>query len=196
MRRSIYSLVFAVPVFVSALYDEYILAPTSRTLYPSSVYHINGTVENSDSLLGGSAGESAKFVDNSAVTYDFSKNIGGVVTLTVSAISDDKQFIGVTFTESSLWISGQWSDATADAGNDEPLWFQPSGPGEYTVDLKNQRGGFRYMSLVHNTTGSVEVSKVSIHFTAVPHLSEDQIHNYTGYFHSNGKRRGTSPETK
>lgn len=93
-----------------------------------------------------------------------SQNIAGVVTVDVGS-SDNGQFIGVTFSESSLWISGVGCDATADAGIDEPLWFAVDGSGSYTADRKHERGGFRYLSVVHNTTGSVEVQQITVQYT-------------------------------
>lgn len=62
----------------AAKYDEYILAPSSRTLHPVNVYKINGTVEGADSLTGGSG--SAVFQGQSSVTYDF-----GIVSLTAGS---------------------------------------------------------------------------------------------------------------
>lgn len=96
---------------------------------------------------------------------------------------DEDQFIGLTYTESSLWISNISSDATQDAGMDEPYWFQPSEPGNYTTEPQYARGGFRYMTLVHNTTGNIAVEKISVQYTAMPHYEDDQMANYTGYFH-------------
>lgn len=66
---------------------------------------------------------------------------------------------------------------------DAPYWFQPTEPGTYTTDSDHARGGFRYLTLVHNTTGSIDVESISVHYTAMPHYEEDQIANYTGYFH-------------
>lgn len=61
------------PVLVSAArYEQYILAPSSRTLYPVSVYQVNGSVSNAESLIGDSSGN-AVFQGPSAVTYDFGK---------------------------------------------------------------------------------------------------------------------------
>lgn len=80
-------------------------------------------------------------------------------------MDDDEQYVGITFTESSLWISGEGCDATADAGIDEALWFHITGPGDYTVDRKHERGAFRYLSVLHNTTGSVEVEELTVQFT-------------------------------
>jgi hypothetical protein len=173
------SIVNAIP------YDQYILAPKSRALHPVSVYNINGTVTGADSVTGDDFGN-VTFQDHSALTYDYGKNIAGVVSLTIGAVSDADQFIGITFSESSLWISGEHSDATADAGQDEPLWFHLSGPGVYTVSRDHERGGFKYLSLVHNTSGTVELTEVITHFTPLPHYADDQMRNYTGYFHSNG----------
>jgi len=96
-------------------YSEYILAPTSRTVYPAAVHKFNGTVTGAESLIGASPG-SALFDGISSVTFDYSKNIAGVVSVTVGSSSSSDAFIGLTYTESSLWINGQASDATADAG--------------------------------------------------------------------------------
>ncbi|KAK8174814.1 bacterial alpha-L-rhamnosidase domain-containing protein [Phyllosticta citribraziliensis] len=163
-------------------YEEYILAPSSRDLHPVSVYKINGTVNGADTLTGDALG-SATFTDDSAVTYDYGKNIGGVVSLTIGEVSDENQYIGVTFSESSLWISGKSSDATADSGVDEILWFQPKKAGTYSARREQDRGAFKYLSLVKNTTGTLEVTQVTTHFTAMPHYADDQMRNYTGYFH-------------
>lgn len=92
------------------------------------------------------------------------QNIAGLVTLDVGD-ADDGQFLGVTFSESSLWISGVGCDGTADAGIDEPLWFAIEGAGSYTPDRKYERGGFRYLSVVHNTTGSVDLQAVTVQYT-------------------------------
>lgn len=168
-------------VTTAAQYEEYILAPSSRTILPFSVYKVNGTVANADNLLENVAG-SATFTDPSSVTLDFGKEIAGFVTFEVSS-TDSDQHIGLAYTESSLWISGKGSDATADAGLDQILWFSPTGPGNYTVAPEHDRGGFRYLSLIHNTTGSISVEQVSVHFSAMPDVDENSLKNYSGYFH-------------
>lgn len=167
----------------AAKYDEYILAPASRSLHPTAVHNVNGTVDGADSLTGEETG-SAIFQGESVVTYDFGINIAGVVTLTVGDV-DSSQYIGLTYTESSLWITSEGSDGTADAGLDEILWFQPTGPGDYTVSREHERGGFRYLSLQHNSTGSIEVEQVTVQYTPMPHWEDDQLRDYTGYFHCN-----------
>lgn len=165
-------------------YEQYILAPSSRTLYPVSIYNVNGSVTGAESLTGDGIG-SATFQDVSAVTFDYGKEIGGVVSLTVGDV-DDGQYVGITFAESSLWISGIGSDGGSFSQFDAPLWFQPSEPGIYTVPREYERGGFRYLSLITNSTGKLEVTQVTTQFTPMPHYSEDALRNYTGFFHSNG----------
>lgn len=166
-------------------YYGYILAPASRTLYPVLVYNINGTVSGAQSLVLGRPG-SAVFHGQSALSMDYGKNIAGVVSLLIGNISSETQAVGITFSESSLWISGVGSDATAESGIDEVLWIQPTSPGTYTVSREHERGAFRYLSLIHNSTGVIEVREVTTYFTAMPHYGEDRLRDYTGYFHSNG----------
>lgn len=169
-------------------YEEYILAPPSRTLIPPSVYEVNGSVSAAESLTSSNGG-SAVFEGESAVTFDYTKNIAGLVSLTFGEASDEDEYIGVTFSESSLWISGLGSDATHDSGIDEILWFRYGGPGvTITAPREKVRGAFRYMSLIHYGTGSIEVTSVTTYFTPMPHYADDQLRGYTGYFHCNGKK--------
>ncbi|KXS99524.1 hypothetical protein AC578_4246 [Pseudocercospora eumusae] len=165
----------------AAAYDEYILAPSSRTLYPASIWQVNGTVQGSESLVGESAGN-ARFEGASTVTLDFGKNIAGLVTLQIGDVDED-QYIGLAYSESSLWVTSVGSDGTADAGLDEVLWFQPNDAGNYTVDRDHERGAFRYLTLVHNTTGNLEVVKATVYYTPLPHIADDAMRDYTGYFH-------------
>ncbi|KGO69255.1 Six-hairpin glycosidase [Penicillium italicum] len=124
----------------------------------------------------------AVFHGPSSVTFDFQKNVAGIVSIDVASASSGA-FIGVTFSESSLYISEQACDATADAGLDSPLWFSVGdGPGTYTAAKKHNRGGFRYMTVVSNTTATVSLNRVTVNFTAAP---TQDLRAYTGYFHSN-----------
>jgi hypothetical protein len=164
-------------------YDEYILAPKSRTIHPVAVYQdkVNGTIIGASSLASDSPG-SAIFQGISAVTYDFGINIGGLVSLTIGNKTDTNQSVAITYSESSQWISGVACDATQDSGMDEALWFYPQGPGVVSVDRQHERGGFRYLSLVHNTTGDIEITEVTVEFTPSP--TTEDLRNYTGFFHS------------
>ncbi|KAJ5889030.1 hypothetical protein N7495_009071 [Penicillium taxi] len=169
-------------VTAKAPYAEYILAPSSRDVTPESVRQVNGSVTNPEALTQ-SSGESTTFHGVSSVTYDFGKNVAGLVSVDIGASSSSSAFIGVTFTESSLWISHEACDSTANSGLDTPLWFPVGqGVGKYTPDLQYQRGAFRYLTLVSNTTATISVDSVHIIFTAAP---TQDLQAYTGWFHSN-----------
>jgi hypothetical protein len=186
-----------VPALASP-YEQYILAPKSRTLYPVSVHSSNGSVTNPESLTGSNG--SSVYSGVAATSYDFGINIAGLVTLTIGSVNSSltnqtSQYIGVTFSESSLWVSNKSSDATADAGKDETLWFRVEAPGRYTAPREKERGAFRYMTLVTNGTGVVEVTAAEVHYTPMPHWEGDALGNYTGYFHCDGMYMLSSSHT-
>jgi hypothetical protein len=168
-------------------YSSYILAPSSRTLHPISIYSSNNTLSPESLLSSSSQNSTAIFTGSSATTYDFGINIAGIASLSISSSSSDSQRIGITFSESSLWVSNASCDATADAGKDETLWFDVSGEGVYTAPREKERGGFRYLTVVHEGQGSVEVDGVEVWYTAMPHYPDDSIGNYTGWFNCDGK---------
>lgn len=112
---------FVARAYSQVPYSEYILAPSSRTVFPVGIYNVNGTVDNAEGLLHGANG-SALFSAASAVTFDFGKNIAGQVSLTAGdTVYAPDAVIGITFSESSIWVAGFASDATASDGVDEPL---------------------------------------------------------------------------
>ena len=178
----LHSLLLTVQGVAAAQYAEYILAPESRTILPARIHRVNGTVSNAQSLISSTNG-TAFLEGNSSITFDYEKNIGGVVSITVSSVSLLDAIIGVTLTESSLWINGAACDATADAGLDTPLWLSVgAGSGTYTVPREFDRGAFRYLSIVSNSSASIEIRSVAVQYTAAP---TQDLRSYTGYFHSN-----------
>lgn len=185
MRSFILLLLLSWLVAGQVPYTEYVLTPKSRTLRPAKVYNINGTVNQADELIAGQDA-STTFIGPSAVTYDFGKDVGGIVSFNVSeAVGSETSYIGISFTESSLWISSEGCDATANVGIDEALWFQVESGGSYAADKKHQRGGFRYLNVYHNTTGNVTIPDLTIYYTAIPNYSDDELATgiQTGYFH-------------
>ncbi|KAJ5126417.1 hypothetical protein N7526_008594 [Penicillium atrosanguineum] len=144
-------------------YKNYILAPASRDLVPASVYQVNGSVTNAKALTRSSGGN-VTFHGVSSVTYDFGKNVEGLVSLL------------------NLWISSVACDATADAGRDAPLWFPVGqGAGKYTPEAKYLRGAFRYLTVVSNTSATVPFHSLHVNFTAAP---MQNLRDYGGWFHS------------
>ena len=171
-------------------FHEYILAPTSRTISPVSVYQTGGNVENAAALLTidpQDSQSSTSFVGSgSYVTLDFGKNIAGRVSFYVDDVAGSGEDIGFTFTESSMYISAEHCDAVTDGAFDLPQWFNNTEPGHYEADHDHQRGAFRYLTVVHNSTGTVSLSNITIYWTPSPELANPAA--YTGYFHSDSER--------
>lgn len=153
MRQTVLHCVLLAVCAGAVPYSQYILAPPSRTIHPVSLYAFNGTVENPKSLLADqcSTGD-ATFVGNAAATYDFGLNIGGLISVKFGR-GNPTGCVGLTFTESSMWISGEGSDATADAGLDAPLWLcvkDADRRGIVSADRDHVRGAFRWDWAFHH----------------------------------------------
>ncbi|EKG22150.1 alpha-L-rhamnosidase A [Macrophomina phaseolina MS6] len=169
-------------------FSEYILAPSQRSVAPKTLREVHGTVNNPGALLlRPSNGTDAVFIgSNSSVTLDFGVNIGGTVEFDITSVSGTDEFLGFSFTESSLWISPYQGDSASNATYDSPLWFKIPSAGRYAAAKERQRGGFRYMSIWHNSTGSVSVKNLSVNFTASPEMVD--LQKYPGYFNSDSEK--------
>ncbi|TBU39944.1 Six-hairpin glycosidase [Dichomitus squalens] len=178
-------LLFATAV-AAVPYQQYILAPPSRTLRPVAVRLQSGSLSAATDLLDSQVSLSL-ILDtfNSSVTYDFGKNVAGSVNFNTTS---NGGALGFTFTESSLWISPEASDATADAGSDAPLVFNLTAAGHYAAPTDRERGAFRYLTVVNLGPGQVSINDLWVHFTAMPHWRADSLRNYTGWFHSNDEK--------
>ncbi|KAI0359163.1 bacterial alpha-L-rhamnosidase domain protein [Trametes cingulata] len=187
--RCLTSLALWIVAVVAAVpYEQYILAPSSRTLRPVSVFHQHGSVSSPDALLQAHSVAGKGLVlsaYNDSVTYDFGKNIAGWVNLQASS---SHGAVGVTFSESSLWVSSAVSDATGGLGFDAPLVFNITEAGRYKAPWEKERGAFRYLTLVNLGMEKVSISDLWVYFTAMPHWQADALKNYSGWFHSNDER--------
>lgn len=154
-------------------------APTSRTLVPISVFNTSGTVKNASALLSGSA---TRLTGNgSSITVDFGKEVGGIVTVTFSGTGAENQSVGLAFSESSLFV-GTGSDAS-NGGTvpDGAIFGTMGGAGNYAMPVAKLRGGFRYLTLFLNSTGWVDITDVSLNFTASPSMNDPSA--YANYFY-------------
>ena len=169
-------------------FAEYILAPADRAVAAEAVYESRGTVTNADALCAsGAGGDGTTFLAvNSSVTVDFGKNIAGTVQFDVLNVTGTDEFVGFTFTESSMWISPDHCDSGTSALYDSPLWFSIPSTGQYAATKERQRGGFRYVTVVHNSTGSITLSNLSVNFTAAPEMED--MTAYAGYFNSDSEK--------
>lgn len=156
------------------------LSPTSRTLAPTAVYATTGTVSNPTAVLSGQATRLSG--TGAAVSLDFGKEVGGIVTLTFAGASGAGQSVGLAFSESSVNV-GDNSDPSSDGGPDGAIYATVNGAGSYTMPADKLRGGFRYLTLFLNSGGYVDISKVSLSFTAAPGNSDPAA--YPDYFCSN-----------
>ncbi|PIL35434.1 hypothetical protein GSI_02161 [Ganoderma sinense ZZ0214-1] len=187
--RVLVTLLLAAGAVALVPYQQYILAPPSRTVRPIAVRLQSGSLSSATALLDNSISSKQSLTLDastaSSVTYDFGKNIAGWVNFNTSS-SDGS--VGFTFTESSLWISSEASDATADGGLDAPLVFNITGAGHYAAPNKKERGAFRYLTVVNLGSTPLSIDDLWVHFTAMPHWADDSLQKYTGWFHSNDEK--------
>ena len=191
MRLAIFAQLSLAATVVAAIpYHQYILAPSSRTLRPATVYARHGSLSAESALLEGHKSSTGPplvlHAFNSSVTYDFGKNIAGLVNLEVTSRNGS---VGVTFTESSLWVSSAFSDPSANpAGMDARLLFNITSPGLYEAPWKMERGGFRYLTVVNLGTEELSIKDLWVYFTPMPHWPDNALQEYTGWFHSNDEK--------
>jgi hypothetical protein len=158
------------------------LSPTSRTVRPTAVYRTTGSVSNPQSVLSDQATRISG--TNSSITLDFGKEVGGLVTLSYGAASDGGQQVGLAFSESSQYV-GNDSDvsATHEGRGDGALTAGAPSNGSYTMPNQYLRGGFRYLTVFLRTGGWVDLTRVSLNFTAAPGKANPAA--YANYFYSN-----------
>jgi hypothetical protein len=148
----------------SKQWEHYIYAPASRTIVPDW--------PAKKRLQGNGA----------SVTIDFGKEVGGLVSLHFAGSSDPTQQVGLAFSESSQGI-GPASDASNGGPQaDGAIYANATGPGTYTMPAAKLRGGFRYLTLFLNSSGWVDIDRVSLRFTAAPAMSDPRA--YPNYFYS------------
>ncbi|MEW1864107.1 alpha-L-rhamnosidase [Streptomyces sp. NPDC088194] len=180
----------------SGRWDAFKLSPATRTVSPVAVHATTGTVGNAKDLVR-KAGSAATRLSGagSSVTLDFGKEVGGYVTLTLGAGSDADQKVGLTYSELSTYVSTTSSDGSNGGSNNEPpvcYTAQPAGristqtsvPVSGTDAADNPagqlRGGFRYLTIVNQTAGAVELTGVSVEIAFAPNAAD--LRAYPNYF--------------
>ena len=162
--------------------DDYNLSPFSRTLAPVAVQRIHGEVSSSDQMpTGGTRTIKGK---GSYIVFDFGKEVGGIPSLQFGAVSDSAQSVFLAFSESGLY-TGPQSDASVvgPPAEDGSLSANVTANGTYSVPQEKLRGGFRYLTVGLETSGSVELTGVTLYFTPAPTLPD--LRAYRGSFRSN-----------
>ena len=160
--------------------DDYNLSPSSRTLAPVAVQRIYGGVSSPDQILSG--GTTTIKGMGSYIVLDLGKEVGGITSLQFGAVSDSAQSVFLAFSESVLY-TGPQSDLSVGQAPDGSLSANVTANGTYSVPPEKLRGGFRYLTVGLQTSGSVELTGVTIHFTPAPTLPD--LRAYPGSFRSN-----------
>ncbi|MCD9021537.1 hypothetical protein [Cohnella silvisoli] len=196
IRAFIYTLLFSmitIPIFATtasaAVWDQYNLAPTTRTVSPISIYATNGTVQNPNNIITG--GAALILGAGSYVVLDFGKEVGGIITVNFPEASSNNESVGLAFSESSdnVGTNSDSSNSAINAGlnysTDGAVYasITTTGASSYTMPANKLRGGFRYLTIFMNSGGWVHVGQVSLNFTAVPLMSNPSA--YPNYFYSN-----------
>ncbi|HEV7978653.1 MGH1-like glycoside hydrolase domain-containing protein [Amycolatopsis sp.] len=154
------------------------LSPTSRTVRPTAVQGTTGSVANPQNVLSGQATRVSG--TNSSITLDFGKEVSGIATLSFGATSGGQQ-AGLAFSESSLYI-GRASDASSGGNPDGAIYGAAPANGTYVMPTSKLRGGFRYLTIFTSTSGWVDLTGVSLNFTAAPGKANPAA--YANYFYS------------
>ncbi|CAK5269996.1 unnamed protein product [Mycena citricolor] len=110
--------------------------------------------------------------------------VGGILSLTVNSATQRSQF-SLSFTESAEFISPHNSD---DSCQVSPLhnfdgvqsFRAPLPVGLITQTVGQQRGGFRFLTIVADGADPLTISNISLALTFMPHW--DDLRAYPGYF--------------
>ncbi|MFF7154624.1 hypothetical protein [Streptomyces sp. NPDC008139] len=185
----------------SGKWDAFNLSPASRTVRPVAVYTLTGVVRQPEALV--TKGRGAKAVTRitgkgSSVTFDFGKEVGGFVTLSFGSSGETNQTIGLTYSELSNFVSTSSSDGSNGGSNNEPAVryavtpggristdkdtpVAGAGPAATAHPTSQLRGGFRYLTVVNETSGSVDLTDVSVRITFAPNAAD--LSAYPNYFY-------------
>jgi hypothetical protein len=160
----------------AAAADAYNLSPTSRTVAPTAIQGTSGSVSNPQNVLSGQPTRISG--TNSSITLDFGKEVGGIATLRFGAASGGQR-VGLAFSESSVYI-GRTSDASSGGNPDGAISGNANANSSYTMPTARLRGGFRYLTVFMQTSGYVDLTGVSLAFTAAPGKANPAA--YANYF--------------
>lgn len=177
-------------------WDRFNLSPADRTVRPASVHGTTGSVDSAKTLAGKPGSARARLQGKGAsMTLDFGQEVGGHVTITLGQDTDSGQVLGLTYSELSTYISTTSSDGSNGGSNNEPpvsysalpggrIDTATSTPTAGTDATKNPaanlRGGFRYLTLVNQSGGTIEITGVSVDIAFAPNVAD--LRAYPNHF--------------
>ncbi|PBK74349.1 glycoside hydrolase family 78 protein [Armillaria solidipes] len=175
------SALYVAAVAPAGPWDAFNYAPSSKTVFPveviSSIGDVGVTVEDATNSM-------TLANQGSYVTLDFLKEVGGLLSFTVDAASENTS-LTLSFSESPLFISPHQSDDACHSnpfmnGDGAQILSLPTPSGKVTQTLAQQRGGFRYLTISTTTDDPVSISDVLVNITFMPHWND--LRAYSGYF--------------
>ncbi|KAF8893301.1 hypothetical protein BD779DRAFT_1041290 [Infundibulicybe gibba] len=93
----------------SGPWDAFNFAPSSKLVRPATIHSTNGSVQNAAGLVHDSAGVATLSGSGSYLVLDFSKEVGGILSLNVEKTAPGAA-LSLSFTESPVFISPTHSD--------------------------------------------------------------------------------------
>ena len=155
-------------------------SPASRTVTPSKVFRTTGNVGDPAGVLHSRT--TSLTGSGASLTLDFGEEVGGLVTVHFGANGDANQQLGLAFSESSQYV-GTSSDASNGGGGADGAIYAPATPGStWTMPAAALRGGFRYLTLFTNSTGTIDIDHVSLAISFAPDMAS--LRDYDNYFYS------------
>ncbi|CAA7264018.1 unnamed protein product [Cyclocybe aegerita] len=167
----------------SGAWDRFNLAPASRTVYPTAIHSMNGTVKEANLLID-NKGKATFIGIGSWVALDFGIEVGGLISMNFDSVTSTSSLV-LSFTESPLFIRPTASDdssyPSANTTYDGVLQVNaPLKTGDWIQPAAALRGGFRYLTIVSMSTAPTTVSNISCSISFMPHV--DDMKAYSGYF--------------
>ncbi|KAL4242797.1 hypothetical protein ABKN59_010978, partial [Abortiporus biennis] len=164
-------------------WDNFNLAPDARVLWPKAIKETQGTVKNVH-VLTGSKGVASLSGEESFVTLDFGKEVGGLISMNIVTTAPSSG-LALSFTESPMFISPLTSDdssfPSSNMSYDGILHLQsPLSVGMWNQPSPTLRGGFRFLTIVSTSSSSVSISNISCTISFMPHV--ENMKDYSGYF--------------
>jgi hypothetical protein len=104
--------------------------------------------------------------------------------LTINNATQSSQF-SFSFTESAQFINPNQSDDSCHVASTQDVdgvqsFRAPLATGLLTQTIGQQRGGFRFLTIVSNSADPLTISNITLAITFMPHW--DDLRAYPGYF--------------
>jgi hypothetical protein len=161
------------------VWDKYNYSPSSRMVSPKTFYAPNAACVVFDypgivTLAG----------NRTQLVFDFGQEVAGIVTVTYSAQGAGS--LGPAFTEAKNW-TGEYSDDFNGSFNPDGAIYgdiTSTTESSYTLPDAMLRGGFRYMTLISETSTNISINVLNVTCEIAYRPAWSNLRAYQGYFYS------------